>query len=145
MQGMPHHYHVSASAGSSDDVELTSPNLDAITSAPPAEFGGPGNLWSPETLLAAAVADCFVLSFRAIARASKLDWQSVSCDVTATLDRVDGVTRFTTIEERVVLEVPSGTDVDKAERLLEKAEKACLITNSLTAKTTLATEVKVAS
>ena len=135
----------SASAGSSDDVELTSPNLDAITSAPPAEFGGPGNLWSPETLLAAAVADCFVLSFRAIARASKLDWQSVSCDVTATLDRVDGVTRFTTIEERVVLEVPSGTDVDKAERLLEKAEKACLITNSLTAKTTLATEVKVAS
>ena len=145
MQDMPHHYHVSASAASSRDVELTSPGLEAIASAPPAEFGGPGNLWSPETLLAAAVADCFVLSFRAIARASKLDWQSVSCDVTATLDRVDGVTRFTTIEERVALSVPAGTDAEKAKRLLEKAEKVCLITNSLTAKTTLTAEVTVAS
>jgi hypothetical protein len=33
----------------------------------PREFDGRGNQWSPESLLAAALADCFVLSFRAVA------------------------------------------------------------------------------
>lgn len=144
MHEFPHHYRVTASATTDNNVELGSPGLEAIQSAPPAEFGGPGDLWSPETLLAAAVADCFVLSFRAIARASKLEWHSLTCDVDAVLDRVDRVTKFTEIRERVVLEVPAGTDPDKARRLLDKAEHACLITNSLTAETTLEAEVKVA-
>ena len=137
MQDYPHHYSVSASADAASLVELTSTGLDPIASAPPAEFGGPGDRWSPETLLAAAVADCFVLSFKAIARASKFDWSSLSCDVEAVLDRVDRVTRFTEIREQVVLEVPAGTDHEKAKRLLEKAEQVCLITNSLSAETTL--------
>lgn len=143
MHEFPHHYRVTASAATDENVALASLGLDAIHSAPPAEFGGPGDLWSPETLLAAAVADCFVLSFRAIARASKLEWHTISCDVDAVLDRVDRVTKFTEIRERVVLEVPAGTDADKARRLLDKAEHACLITNSLTATTTLEAEVKV--
>ena len=144
MQDYPHHYRVTASAGADANVEVTSPGLASIESAPPAEFGGPGDLWSPETLLAAAVANCFILSFRAIARASKLEWNALTCDVEAVLDRVDRVTKFTEIKERVVLDVPAGTDTDKARRLLEKAEHVCLVTNSLTATTTLEAEVRVA-
>jgi organic hydroperoxide reductase OsmC/OhrA len=97
-----------------------------------------------ETLLSAAVADCFILSFRAIARASKFDWISLTCDVDAVLERVDKVTRFTAFHETVVLEVPPGTDEGKAMRLLEKAEHVCLVTNSLTGKTQLDATVKVA-
>lgn len=144
MQDYPHHYRVTANAAADANVEVTSPGLASIESAPPAEFGGPGDLWSPETLLAAAVANCFVLSFRAIARASKLEWTAVSCDVEAVLDREDRVTKFTEIHERVVLDVPAGTDPEKARRLLEKAEHVCLVTNSMTAKTTLEAEVRVA-
>lgn len=144
MQDYPHHYRVTANAAADANVEVTSPGLASIESAPPAEFGGPGDLWSPETLLAAAVANCFVLSFRAIARASKLEWNAVSCDVEAVLDREDRVTKFTEINERVVLDVPAGTDPEKARRLLEKAEHVCLVTNSMTAKTTLEAEVRVA-
>ncbi len=145
MQDYPHHYRVTASAEGDANVEVTSPGLAAIEAAPPAEFGGPGDLWSPETLLAAAVANCFVLSFRAIARASKLEWDALSCDVEAVLDRgEDRVTKFTEIKERVVLDVPAGTDPDKARRLLDKAEHVCLITSSMTATTTLDTEVRVA-
>lgn len=143
MQDYPHRYHVTANAAADTTVELTSPGLASIESAPPAEFGGPGDLWSPETLLAAAVANCFVLSFRAIARASKLEWSALRCDVEAVLDREERVTRFTRIHERVVLEVPAGASTDTARRLLEKAEHACLITNSLTATTTLEAEVRV--
>jgi peroxiredoxin-like protein len=142
MQDLPHHYRVTAKAADAE-VTLTSPGLEPLTSAPPAEFGGPGDRWSPETLLAAAVADCFVLSFRAIARASKLEWISLRCDVEAVLDRADGVTRFTKLREHAVLEVPAGTDEERASRLLEKAERACLITNSMTAETELDAEVRV--
>lgn len=145
MQEMPHHYRVTASASATGNVDLDSPGLATIPSAPPAEFGGPGNLWSPETLLAAAIADCFILSFRAIARASRLDWNTLECDVEAVLDRDEGVTRFTKIIERASLGVPAGTDPDKARRILEKAEKACLITNSLTAAISLEADISVAA
>ena len=145
MHDLPHHYAVTAAASHDDNVDLTSKGLTRISSAPPAEFGGPGDLWSPETLLIAAVADCFVLTFRAIARASKLDWISLQCDAAGTLDRVDKVTRFTEIKLRVVLEAPPATDEKMAMRLLEKAEQNCLITNSMTSECHLEATVQVAS
>jgi len=144
MQNFPHHYSVSATAGSEGIVELTSPGLATLESAPPAEFGGPGDRWSPETMLVAAVADCFMLSFRAIARASKLDWLSLSCDTNGTLDRVERKNQFTEFQLKVVLTCPAGTDEQKAMRLLEKAEEICLITNSLRSEAHLTAEVRIA-
>lgn len=141
MQDLPHRYTVSAQANAGSDVELTSPGLAMIESAPPAEYGGPGDKWSPETLLAAAVADCFILSFKAIARASKVEWTSLSCDVEAVLDRVDRITRFTEFRVHAALHVPQGVEESKATRLLEMAERNCLVTNSLSAETHLKTEV----
>jgi peroxiredoxin-like protein len=144
MQNLPHHYAVTAQAQAEGSVQLTSPGLDRIESAAPAEFGGPGDLWSPETLLVAAVVDCFILTFKAIARASKLDWLSLQCDADGVLDRPEKVTRFTEFRLRAVLEVAEGTNEDKAMRLLDKAEHSCLITNSLNSETHLVAEVKVA-
>ena len=143
MQDLPHHYAVKASAVADSNVLLESPGLESLTTAGPAEFGGPGDLWSPETLLVAAVADCFILSFRAIARASRMEWLSLSCDAVGDLDKVDKVTQFTGFRLKVRLEVPAGLREGKAERLLEKAEKHCLITNSMKAGSTLDYEVIV--
>ena len=141
MQDLPHHYHVNASAESDGNVALKADNLPLLVTAPPAEFGGPGDQWSPETLLVGAVADCFVLTFRAIARASKLDWNNLECTAEGVLDRVDKATRFTAVTVTARLTVPAGTDGDKAQRLLEKSEAACLITRSLLAETHLHTEI----
>lgn len=143
MQDYPHHYVVAASAQSDSNVQLASRGVENIESARPAEFGGPGDRWSPETLLVAAVADCFILSFKASARASKLDWVSLSCDVVGDLNRVDKVTQFTGFSIRATLEIPEGTRESKAHRLLEKAEKSCLITNSLKADSYLEAEVRL--
>jgi organic hydroperoxide reductase OsmC/OhrA len=143
VQEFPHHYAVKASADADTNVMLESPGLDALESAGPAEFGGPGDRWSPETLLVASVADCFILSFRAIARASKMDWLSLRCDVVGDLDRVGRTTQFTAFRLSARLEVPPGIREGKAESLLEKAERSCLITNSLKAKSTLEAEVIV--
>ncbi len=141
MQDFPHHYLVTARAEGNANVELTSANLPGLESAPPAEFGGPGDLWSPETLLAAAVADCFILTFKAIARASKLEWTSLSCDADGVLDRVERTMLFTEFRLRAVLAVPDGVDEKRARLLLEKAEQSCLITNSLKSTSHLETEL----
>ena len=144
MQAFPHHYSASATARTDDHVTLESEGLPSLPSAPPAEFGGPGDQWSPETLLVAAIADCFVLTFRAIATFSKLPWLSLSCEVAGTVDRVDRVTQFTAFEVRARLLVPPGTDEDQAQRLLTKAEQTCLVTNSLKVAPHLEAVVEVA-
>ena len=84
-----------------------------------------------------AVADCFVLSFRAIARKARLEWQALDCHVNGTLDNVDGVTRFTHFEVEARLAIAPGADPLKAEKLLHKADNGCLITNSLVADSSL--------
>jgi organic hydroperoxide reductase OsmC/OhrA len=144
MQDLPHHYAVAAATNVEGNVALTSSGLSPIDSAAPAEFGGPGDCWSPETLLVAAVADCFVLSFKAIARASKLEWVSLHCEVDGILDRVDNVTQFTEFNLRVELDIPQGTGEQKAMRLLEKSEQVCLITNSLKSESHLHANVRIA-
>jgi uncharacterized OsmC-like protein len=87
--------------------------------------------------------DCFVLTFRAIAEASKLPWQQLSCSGEGTLNRVDGVTRFTALAVHAQLALPAGGDTEKAKRLLEKAERACIVTNSLVLQPTLTCEVEL--
>lgn len=141
MEPFPHHYSVTGSATIDSNVALKAEDLPEIVTAPPAEFGGPGDKWSPEALLVAAVADCFILSFRAIARASGLEWSNLECKASGTLDRIERVTRFTAIHVEASLSVPEGTDSEKAEKLLHKAEQSCLITNSLIAESTLNAQV----
>lgn len=134
MQDLPHRYSVQAVAAGAGEIRLAAPGLPPLASAAPREFDGPGDRWSPETLLVAAVADCFVLSFRAVARASKLEWSSLECDAEGVLERVEGKLRFTAVSLRARLDVPAGTDAERARRLLEKAERSCLISNSLLAQ-----------
>jgi organic hydroperoxide reductase OsmC/OhrA len=134
MHPFPHRYTVSALAASAGVVTLRSRDLEDIQSTAPPEFGGPEGNWSPETLLVAAVADCFVLSFKAIAGASRLEWLEIDCGGEGVLEKTDTGTRFTHINLNVHLRVPAGADVARAERLLEKAEKACLVSNSLTSE-----------
>lgn len=137
----PHHYEVTATATAEGDVALTAGGLPPLPSNAPAQFGGPGNKWSPEDLLTAAVADCFVLSFRAIAAASRFSFGSLQVQVTGTLDRVERAMQFTGFRIQARLEVPAGADSDRARRLLEKAEQTCLITNSLKSGIHLESEI----
>ena len=134
MQDYPHRYKAAANGAAEGIIDTSSPGLESIPAMPPPEFDGPGDKWSPETMLVAAVANCFVLTFRAVARASKFEWNSVTCEVVGVLDRPERVTQFTEFYIDVALRVPSGTDEHKAHRLAEKSEQVCLVTNSLTGR-----------
>jgi peroxiredoxin-like protein len=107
----------------------------------PREFDGPGNQWSPESLLVAAVADCFVLTFRAIAVGFKFSWVSLDVRTEGTVERSDGKMRFTKFLTHAKLRIGADGDADKAKKLLEKAEASCLVTNSLSSDIHLTTEV----
>ncbi len=136
MEPFPHTYSVTASE-SEELVCIQSPGITTLHTAAPAEFGGPGNQWSPETLFAASIADCFILTFKAIASASKFSYTHLSCQVDAVLERPDRLTRFTQVTIKPSLMINDPADEEKGIKLLEKAEAACLITNSLTARLTL--------
>jgi organic hydroperoxide reductase OsmC/OhrA len=143
MQPYPHTYSVWASGESSGRVMLGSPQLPDLETASPPQFGGPGGVWSPETLLCAALADCFVLTFRSVSRAARFEWRSLECRVEGVLERVDRVSQFTRYATIARLTVPEGADLDKARDLLEQAERGCLIGNSVRGSRTLDAEIVV--
>lgn len=141
MQPFPHEYTVWANAGPKNDVLVRSAGLPILATAAPAEFDGPGDRWSPETMLMAAAANCLILTFRAVAQAARFPWQELACTATGILDRVERVTRFTEVRLDATLVVAAGSDEARALQLLEKAKSACLLTNSLNATTTLEARV----
>jgi organic hydroperoxide reductase OsmC/OhrA len=143
MQAFPHRYFVSSAATATGDLAVSADRVPTLSCAPPVEFDGPGDRWSPETLFVAALAGCYLLTFRAVANVGKLRWLRIACDVQGVVDRVNMVTQFTEITLLVRLELPQGCDIAHARRLLERAEHACLVTNSVKAATRLEAEVVV--
>ena len=77
-----------------------------------------------------------------IAAASKLSWSKLDVNVVGTLDRVDRKMRFTHMTVAAELTVPAGQE-SRAPRILEKAEEACLVVNSLSAEVHLESKVIV--
>ncbi len=131
MHPFPHRYFVSSTIGPDGDVVLESEGIPALPTVTPPEFDGPGGKWSPETLLVAAVADCFLLTFRGIARASKMRWTSLSVECEGTLERPDRYSQFTRFDIRAALTLPPEVSEDQARRILTRAEETCLVTRSL--------------
>lgn len=144
MHPFPHVYTVRADAGPDGAVQVEAGGVPALSTHAPPEFDGPPGHWSPETLLVAAVADCYVLSFRAVARAMKLEWQSLAVPVEGTLERTDTGMRFTRFVLRPQLRLAPGAAEAQARTVLDKAKRSCLVTNSLAAECVLEPQVAAA-
>ncbi|MCB1668145.1 MAG: OsmC family protein [Porticoccaceae bacterium] len=134
MQPLPHFYLVEANASATGALSVAADGLADIEVSPPVQYGGSGDDWSPESLLMASVASCLILSFRAVASASKFPWLSIECEAQGKLDKVGNVTSFTDITTTVALTISADSDAERAGKLLEKAEQICLINNSLSAE-----------
>jgi peroxiredoxin-like protein len=140
MKPLPHRYDVTLSGGAAGYAALSAPGVPELQSAPPLDFDGPGDAWNPEDLLLAAVASCFLFTLRAVAKASKLDFVSLEVSAERTVDRQDGVTRFTEIVLRPRLTLSPGADHSHALRILERSEKRCLVSASLSTPVRLEAE-----
>jgi len=141
MKQLPHIYTVTVNGLPDNNLSVSSGNLEPLEIAPPVQFDGPGDQWSPEELFMASVSSCLVLSFRAIAKASKFEWLSITCESSGELKKVDKQTKFTSLVSRAKLIVPLGTSVDVGEKLLHKAEQTCFISNSLSCESRIEYEI----
>jgi uncharacterized OsmC-like protein len=111
-------------------------------SAPP-EFGGESGKWTPEHFLLAAVASCFIETFRSVARASRLEFQGLEVIVDGILEKDTGGLRFTRVAIHPALIVYSEQARELGVRLLEKTERICLVVRSLSAQITMDPKVLI--
>lgn len=112
-------------------------------SAPP-EFGGRPGRWSPEQLLVLAVSSCFMTSFLFFADRSGLTLAGYEAEGEGRLEKLPGKGyRFAEVVLRPVVQVEKEDSVPLAQRLLEKAERACIVSNSLTAPVRVEARIEV--
>ncbi len=148
-----HFYHVSVAWNKDRKGIMCSPELNAPTQsngcievATPPEFpkGIPG-IWSPEHLFTAAVNSCLMTTFLAIAENSKLEFTAFTSNAMGKLEQIDGKFLMTEVELQPVVTIVHEKDRERAERVLTKAEAACLISNSIKSKVSMNPKIIISS
>jgi len=139
-----HYYNVNLNWLADRKGEIFSPELDEkfAIATPPQFPKGIEGIWSPEHLLTAAVSSCFMTTFLAIAENFKLEFKSFSCAAKGKLEQMDGKFLITEIILEPILEIVHEADKEKADRVLQKSEAACLISNSIKSKVSLISTIK---
>ncbi|HMV10537.1 MAG TPA: OsmC family protein [Cyclobacteriaceae bacterium] len=122
----------------SPEVGNFTANNGCLTVATPPEFPkGVAGIWSPEHLFTAAVSSCLMTTFLAIAENSKLVFTDFKCKSEGKLQQVDGKFLMTEIVLFPEVTISNEEDREKALRVLQRSEAACLISNSIKSKVTM--------
>ncbi|NEN22269.1 OsmC family protein [Cryomorpha ignava] len=134
-----HSYKVSLKWDEGRKGIMEAPGLEQkITVVTPPEFdNGIAGFWSPEHLYTASVLSCFMTTFLAIAEYSKLEFQDFDCTADGIMEKVEKRFQMTEVNLKATLKISDPDKKDKAERILEKSEAACLISNSIKTKVNL--------
>ncbi len=149
-----HHYNVDIEWHQDRKGIMCSPELsgdndklsNCIEIATPPEFPkGIPHIWSPEHLFTASVSSCLMTTFLAIAENSKLDFSGFSCKSKGVLERVDGKYLMTEIILEPTVTIKDEKDRERAERIVQKSEAACLISNSIKSKITMEITIEIES
>lgn len=119
-------------------VDSPTDGLPEIQFSSPPEFGGPEHTWSPEHLFVAAIATCLMTTFRAIAANSGVEVLEYTDHSVGHLRRgEDGLYSIDKVTMRPSVLISANTNRDRALRLLEKAEKVCLVGRSVNSELAL--------
>jgi peroxiredoxin-like protein len=148
-----HFYNVQIAWNKDRQGIMCSPELNVPTNgsgciavATPPEFpkGIPG-IWSPEHLFTASVSSCLMTTFLAIAENSKLEFIAFQCDSKGKLEQVEGKYLMTEVILEPTVTISHEKDRERAERVLTKAEAACLISNSIKSNVIMIPKIVVTS
>ena len=116
--------------------------LKEIEVATPPEFPfGHAGIWSPEHLFIASAEVCLMTTFLAIAHNSKLNFIEYTSEAVGYLEKESAGYLITRIEIFPTVVLEDEKLIDKTERLLEKAEQHCLISNSMKTAVTIIPKV----
>ncbi len=136
-----HLYNVDISWTKDRKGEMSSPELSAsVEIATPPQFPkGVEGIWSPEHLFTSAVASCLMTTFLSIAENSNLEFTEFTCKSSGKLEQVEGKFLMTEVILEPTVTITNESDREKAERVLQKSEQHCLISNSIKSKVTMNT------
>ena len=136
MNDSAHYYEVKLDWKADRMGLVSSPVLQSnIEVATPPEFPkGIAGIWSPEHLLVAAVNSCLMTTFLAIAENSKFEFINFTSNANGKLEKIDGKYIISEIVLSPELTIKNIADKEKAQKVLEKSEAACLISNSIKSK-----------
>ena len=141
-----HTYRIRAKSSTLRSGEVASPTVPgSIEFSAPPEFLGRSGVWTPEDFFVAAVVTCYVSTFSSMADLSKFNFVSLEVEAEGRLERVEGAWKFVQVVLRPSLQITRESDRERAGRLLEKAEKGCLVARSITAQTILEPAITVSS
>ena len=140
-----HFYNVNISWKQDRKGEMSSPELSqSLEIATPPQFPkGLEDIWSPEHLFTAAVSSCLMTTFLAIAENSKLEFVNFECSSKGKLEQVEGKFLMTEVILEPVVTIKNESDREKAERVLQKSEANCLISNSVKSKITMIPQISL--
>jgi peroxiredoxin-like protein len=97
----------------------------------PVSFGGEGKDWSPEHLFLGSVSSCLMTTFLSFADKLNFKISRFECESIGQVHLVDGHYEFTNINLYPKIFIQDESIRDKAVQALQKAQKNCLITNSI--------------
>ncbi|HPY11857.1 MAG TPA: OsmC family protein [Sphaerochaeta sp.] len=117
---------------------LSSRGLPTIEVATPPNFpGGHEGIWSPEHLYTAAAEVCLMTTFLSFAERANLDFLSYKSEADGILDKVEKSLLMTRIHIKPTITVANEADREEALKLIERAERYCLISNSMKSEVTV--------
>jgi len=111
--------------------------------APPAEFGGPGDAWSPEDLLVASLNACTLATFLQYAERAKVDLIRYESAAEGVLEFTADGPAFTSFTVRPSVTVATG-HLGAAREAMARAER-CLVSASLAGEGRLEADIAEAS
>ena len=142
---MEHVYEVSVNWQADRKGVMTSPVLNTkIEVATPPQFPkGMEGIWSPEHLFLAEINSCLMTTFLSIAENSKLEFTSFDSKALGKLEMIDGKYLMSEVTLIPVVTIANEEQKDRAERVLQKSEANCLISNSVKSKIIFKPEIKI--
>lgn len=139
-----HEYSTSVTWTERRNGQLAAPGLPSLTVGTPADFGGEEGVWSPEHFFVASAEICAMTTFLAIADFSKLEVVGWRSSAQGKVEKVEGQGYiFTCLEIDAEATIKQASDLNKAERIMQKAEQNCLITKSMKTPVEFRYKIKV--
>ena len=130
-----HHFELKASwpGGRNSVGSIEAGNLKTKISIPP-EMDGPGVGTNPDEMLLGAAATCYLITLAAMIERADLPLKEMSLESEGIVDVTNGVITYKKIIHKPYVSLAEGAtkeDYSKLDKLINKAEKSCMISRAI--------------
>lgn len=130
-----HHFHLKADwpGGRNSEGYIDAGNLKTKISIP-TEMDGPGVGTNPDEMLLGAAATCYIITLAAMIERANLPLKEMALESEGIVDVTNGVFTYKKIIHRPTVSLTSQAsekDYEVLERLIQKAEKSCMISRAI--------------